>query len=89
MTEAGQPYNVRVATEPGPLAFGILACLELRGCDRLIEREQAAHHRQRLFIAQRLEWLLGAGRSAREESADFFDQTGTKHPRCSRVQAFV
>lgn len=81
--------HLRIATEPGPLPFGVPAGFEFRRQFRLLARKRSTQMLNDLLITQRFKGFLCTGASVGEQSHDFFDQTVMKHFLGSRIQNFI
>src|SRR5579863_9962562 len=88
VTEAVEPVNVRFATEPGQLAFGVMAVRLARRGDGFGDSQFTVKHVTRLTITKRVEGALRLAVLA-DEAERFLDKTIREHALRTLVDALV
>src|ERR1044072_612051 len=73
--EALDPLDARLAPEPGELALGVMAHVELRLLNCALKRTLAAEVFDDAPVAVRAEGARLSGDAAQEEAAHLFDET--------------
>lgn len=87
--EAGEPAHLRLGSEPGDLALGVLAGPGLAFADGLFDSEPPFEHVERLLIAERLQRFGMRGEAGAEQRLGFFEESAGKQRNAAVVEALV
>src|SRR2546421_249536 len=89
VAEALDPLDARLAPKPCELSLGVVAHVEFGLLDGALKRPLAAEVFDDASVAVRAERARRGGHAAREESADFLDESGAEVRLGSHVDASV
>src|SRR5205085_12639237 len=89
IAEACEPFDVRLATKPCQLSFGIMAHVELRLFERAFERALAAQMFNHAPVSVRAERVRPSRRTGREQTPYLCDQPGLEMCFGAHIDASV